>query len=246
MIKEIKQFIEENLNLITQNTKESWEEIYEKIPDSLKGQFTETMLVANIDPASILGYLPNQYLFRSSIQQYTIPNTVTTIGDYAFFGCSNLTSITIPDSVTSIGYRAFIGCYSLTDVTIGNGLTSISSGAFEDCVKLASITIPNSVTSIGERTFRYCTSLIEVTIPNSVTSIGNYAFNGCTSLTSITIPNSVTRIGTAAFWYCENLIEINYLGTKKEARTILRVRNKNWRESSAITKIICTDGIIEL
>ncbi|MDB4404206.1 leucine-rich repeat domain-containing protein, partial [Akkermansiaceae bacterium] len=96
---------------------------------------------------------------------YTIPNSVTSIGNVAFRYCSSLTSITIPDGVTSIGRRAFYECSSLT-----------------------SITIPDAVTSIGDWAFYLCTSLTSITIPDGVTSIGVASFNTCTSLTSITIP----------------------------------------------------------
>ncbi|SVD92982.1 uncharacterized protein METZ01_LOCUS445836, partial [marine metagenome] len=82
---------------------------------------------------------------------YTIPDSVTTIGDTAFYDCSSLTSVTIPDSVTSIGGGAFEGCSSLTSVTIGNSVTSIGDFTFYDCSSLASVTIGNSVTSIGYR-----------------------------------------------------------------------------------------------
>ena len=139
---------------------------------------------------------------------YTIPNSVTSIGYMAFYGCTSLTSITIPNSVTSIGGCAFYGCTSLTSVTIPNSVTSIGDYAFYGCTSLTSITIPNSVTSIGDRAFYGCTSLTSVTIPNSVASIGDYAFFGCTSLTSITIPNSVTSIGDGAFCGCTSLTAI--------------------------------------
>ena len=109
--------------------------------------------------------------------EYAIPNSVTSIGNYAFACSTNLTSVSIPNSVTSIGYDTF-----------------------EDCTSLTSVTIPDSVTSIGWDTFENCTSLASITIGNGITSIGLGAFSGCTSLTSVTIPNSVTSIDEHAFY----------------------------------------------
>jgi hypothetical protein len=98
-------------------------------------------------------------IFLTSV---TIPDSVTSIGEEAFYGCSRLTSITIPDSVTSIGKDAFAICQSLTSVTIGNGVTSISKAAFWWCENLTSVTIPDSVTSIGDGAFYGCDSLSTV------------------------------------------------------------------------------------
>ncbi len=138
-----------------------------------------------------------------------IPNSVTSIGPEAFYGCSSLSSVTISNSVASIGSNAFEGCSSLTSVTIPNSVTSLGIGAFYDCSSLTSVTIPNSVTSIGANTFNGCSSLISVTIPNSVTFIGSRAFSGCSSLTSVTIPNSVTKIAMYAFYGCSSLAKVN-------------------------------------
>ena len=144
----------------------------------------------------------------SSLTSITIPNSVTSIGAEAFGGCSGLTSVTIPNSVTSIGHFAFGGCSGLTSVTIPNSVTSIGHDAFRGCSGLTSITIPNSVTSIGGGAFSGCSGLTSVTIGSGVTSIGNYAFEGCSDLTSITIPNSVTSIGNRAFRNCSGLTSI--------------------------------------
>ena len=166
---------------------------------------------------------------NTEIKDLIIPNSVTSIGGYAFYNCSGLTSVTIPNSVTSIGTYAFRDCSGLTSVEInsnailsksynsssslndvfgdlvqnyiiGNDVTSIGDYAFCGCTGLTSIEIPNSVTSIGTYAFAYCTGLTSVTIPNSVTSIGTYAFRDCEGLTSIEISNSVTSIGAYAFY----------------------------------------------
>ena len=118
----------------------------------------------------------------------TIPDGVTSVGRYAFYGCSDLTSVTIGNSVTTIGYSAFRDCSGLTSVTIGNSVTSIGSYAFSGCSGLTSVTIGNSVTSIDNGAFYGCSGLTSITIPDSVTSIGDYAFRGCSSLTSMTLP----------------------------------------------------------
>ena len=137
------------------------------------------------NPMYKIGGSIHLFVDGKEITELVIPDSITSIGDYAFDGCSNLTSITIPDSVTSIGDEAFSWCSSLT-----------------------SVTIPDSVTSIRKKAFINCTSLTSVTIGNGVTSIGVYAFHNCSSLTSVTIGYSVTSIGDEAFYMCPSLKEV--------------------------------------
>ena len=155
---------------------------------------------------------PNQYsgsvVIPEKVTYESSDYNVVRIKDYAFQGCSELTSITIPNSVTRIGNYTFYGCTSLTSVTIPNSVTSIENEVFNGCSGLTSVTIPNSVKSIGDEAFYCCTSLTSITIPNSVTSIGRYAFS-CCDFTSVSIPNSVTSIGGSAFAYCHSLISVN-------------------------------------
>lgn len=125
----------------------------------------------------------------------------------------NIKEIIIPNSITSIGFYAFAGCAGITEFIIQNSVTSLGDCAFYACSNLISVTIPDSVISIGGYVFAACASLTTVTIPNSVTSIGDYAFHNCSGLTEITIPNSVTSIGTRAFNLCTSLASVTCLAT---------------------------------
>ena len=142
------------------------------------------------------------------LKSYTIKKGTRCICDYAFTGdyrddhSPSLQSITIPDSVTSIGDWAFSECSSLHSVTIPDSVTSIGNWTFHRCSSLHSVTIPDSVTSIRDWAFLDCKSLQSVTIPDSVTSIGDGAFNGCESLQSVTIPESVIIIKGNPFSNC--------------------------------------------
>ena len=161
-----------------------------------------------------------------------IPHSVTSIGIYAFSGCSGLTSITIPNSVTSIGDDAFSNCSGLTSIEIPNSVTSIGAWAFSgtawynnqpDGVVYAgnvlykykgtmpsntSVVVKDGTLDIADYAFSSCYELTSIKIPNSVTSIGRSAFSSCYELTSIEIPNSVTSIGYAAFSNCYGLTSI--------------------------------------
>ena len=161
---------------------------------------------------------------------------VTSIGDWAFFQCSSLSSITIPNSVTSIGERAFSQCSALSSITIPNSVTSIGDWVFSQCSSLSSITIPNSVTSIGNSAFSQCSALSSITIPNSVTSIGNSAFSQCSSLSSITIPNSVTSIGYSAFYEC-TFTKQNFINNSS-----LNAQEQNYWEAKIVDEDI--DGML--
>ncbi len=163
----------------------------------------------------------NSSYVPASLKSVTITGGES-IGDYAFSGCSSLTSITIGGGVTSIANSAFYWCTSLTSVTIGGGVTSIGGSAFSGCSSLREVHIIDLAAwcaidfgSSDANPLSYAKNLyingelaVELEIPEGVTSIGSYAFSGCTSLTSITIPESVTSIGEWAFSGCSSLTSI--------------------------------------
>ena len=163
-----------------------------------------------------LKYASHLYLNGEEVKDLVIPNSVTSIGERAFYNCSGLTSVTIPNSVTSIGSTAFAFCSGLTSVSIPNSVTSIGDDAFYFCTRLTSVHI-SDIAAWCNIEFDYYDSnplshahhlyvngeeVKDLVIPNSVTSIRNNAFSGCSGLTSVTIPNSVTSIGERAFSYC--------------------------------------------
>ncbi len=161
-----------------------------------------------------------QYPAGKNNTSYSIPNSVTSIGAYAFYDCNNLTSVEIPNSVTLIGWGAFCGCEGLTSITVPNTVTSIGTTAFSYCYNLTTVTLPDSITSISMALFESSNRLTSVIIPDGVTSIGYQAFLACSGLTSITIPNSVTSIENYAFYGCRNLTAItNYAITPQTINT---------------------------
>ncbi len=137
---------------------------------------------------------------------YAVPDGVTSIEDSAFVDCnSTVRSITLPSSVVSIGQFAFSGCSGLTSVAISNGLIQIGYAAFKECTGLNSVDIPSSVRRIEGYAFDRCSGLTSVKIPNGVASIEEFTFYGCSGLTNVSIPNSVTFIGPYAFYGCSGL-----------------------------------------
>ena len=169
-----------------------------------------------------------------------IPNSVTSISNEAFKGCSGLTSVNIPNSVTSIGEYAFSGCSGLTSVTIPNSVTSIGNNVFNGCSSLTSVNIPNSVTAIGNGAFDGCSGLTAVNIPNSVTTIGNFAFANCSALSSINLPNSITDLGSSVFDYCFALTSV----TLPENITV--IKQGTFYHCTGLTSVTIPEHVTEI
>ena len=169
-----------------------------------------------------------------------------------------ITELIIPDGVTSIGNYAFAGCSGLAKVTMPNSVTNIGSAAFRNCSGLTSVTIPDRVTSVGFNVFYGCSGLTSVTIPNSVTNIGSSAFSGCSGLTSVTIPNSVANIGGAAFSGCSGLTRVYISDLVAWCRIVFDNSSANFSANplsyahnlylngELVTKLTIPDGVVSI
>ena len=155
----------------------------------------------------------NMFDGHYSLTSITIPNSVTSIGSYAFSDCSGLTTITIPKNVTSIKDGVFGGCRGLTTISIPDSVTTIGNSAFNSCSGLTTITIPNSVTSIGGYAFGYCTNLNSVIFKSKPSgTIDKNTFRNCTNLTDIKVPWAKGAVANAPWGATNATITYNYVG----------------------------------
>ena len=195
----------------------------------------------------------------TGLTSITIPANVTSIGDYAFENCKNITSVvwnvrnsafwdfgsqvesfTFGDEVEVIPGGLCSGMNKLTSIIIPNSVTSIGIQAFYDCSSLTSVDIPNSVTDIGDYAFRRCSSLTSISISNSIKSIGYGTFQECSSLTAIAIPNSAIYIGDSAFRGCSNLTSVDI------PNSVIDVGNSAFYGCSGLTSITIGHSVTEI
>ena len=180
------------------------------------------------------------YAFRSSrLQKVTLPEGLTRIGITAF-GAASLQSITIPSSVTEIGDYAFNATRQLVSVVIPDSVTNLGKGVFYEATSLVSAVIGKGITTIPYQTFYKCGALARVTIPEGITSIGNYAFDLCTSLSRITLPQSLTTIGSIVFADCTNLKNIDI------PKSVTSIGSSAFDGCKALESIVIPDAVTKI
>ena len=169
-------------------------------------EIADILSKVNIDGQEyVVDCIADRAFFNCKMTSVTIPSTIHSIGEKAFYGCKGLTTLDIPSSVTYIGENAFEKCTSIERLSISTSLPEITEGTFYECYSLSSVTVPPSVKTIGKAAFYSCYSMQSLSLPSTLESIGEWAFYGCDHLLSLTIPSSVKEIGESAFWNCTSL-----------------------------------------
>ena len=185
-------------------------------------------------PSTVTSIGERAFFRNEKLENVTLHKGVTSIGDFAFNKCIALYSINLPETLSYIGQSAFYECKNLVEVVLPKGITAISSGAFYGCEKLTSVSIPNSVTEIGESAFCYCISLESVQFGSKVKEIGQTAFLYCIALKNVVIPSGVETIGLGAFGYCIKLESI------KIPSSVTTIGEMAFYETSALADVYYT------
>lgn len=223
------------------------------------GELTVSGSGAMSDPSSETD--ASWYSYRESITSAVLDKAVTSIGDYAFFGCKNMKSISAPgvtaiglasfyncavltepvfsDRLTSVGRMGFYGCAAMTEIALSEGMTAIDYGAFCGCSSLTEITIPDTVTSIGDIAFEKCVNLERITLPDGVMAIGESAFFNCKSLEEIVLGSSVETINDCAFYGCASLAAVSI------PKTVTRIGDWAFSDCSALAEVVYSGTVTE-
>lgn len=183
-----------------------------QLPLSLKSiggrAFQSNNALKNISLPDSLKTLEDIFFRCIALESVKLPSGLTTLGGYAFQGCTSLTEILIPESVTTLGDETFYGCTSLTNAILPSYIKILPDGFFSDCSSLASIKLPSTIEHIGKHVFSGCSRLLNIELPHETKAIGQSAFKGCSRLTSIVIPGSVEILSGSMFQNCTMLSNI--------------------------------------
>ncbi len=211
--------------------------------DNLTWTFDKETGVLTIKGSGAMEDFPEKFCpwtsHREIITAVVLPEGITSVGDYAFSGCSALTEIDVPIGVETIGCCAFLDCTGLARVSLPQGLKEISS-AFTNCSSLTEIALPEGLTVISSATFSGCTGLSTVTLPDSLQTIDFFAFCGCTALTDISFPQGLKQIGGYAFAGCSGLTRLSF------PEGLRRICDSAFRDCTGLTEVTIPEGVISI
>ncbi len=191
-----------------------------------------------------LFYAQRLILDGEPLSEITVPDGVTEIKDYVFFGWKGLKSVKLHDGITRIGSYAFYNCSNLTDIALPPSVTEIRVRAFYGCSGLKEITVPEGAT-LGRGSFQGCTGLADIKLP-SVSSVGDTMFYGCTGLTSITVPRSVAAVNISAFHGCDSLQTVNYIGTAEDWADIVIMDDNDCLRNAKVRPLVPAKAVLTL
>ena len=174
------------------------------------------------------------------IETIVIPDSVTEIGEYAFYHCINLKDVKLSSALTTINTQAFNDCSSLLAITVPDSVTSMGSAVFANCTSLADVTLPNTRQIIMSRTFESCSSLEKIVLPETVTRIQENAFENCTALKEIVWSKALTTIDANAFLNCDALVEVSI------PATVTSMGNHVFRDCDALTTVVIPDSVTSM
>ena len=175
-----------------------------------------------------------------SLDNVKLPNSVTSIGEGAFLGCSGMKSISLGNSLTTLGYRVFQNCESLLSITLPDTLRELPGTLFSGCISLKSVQMPKYLKEIGYNVFTKCKSLASVSLPDSLTKIGSCTFQNCSALKQLVIPNSVTEIGAYICDGCTALTDV------KLSESLEIIPDAAFRDCSMLKRIKLPDRVTDV
>ena len=181
------------------------------------------------------------------VDSITIPDTAESIGSNSFALMSDLKQVTIPKKIKMINEDAFSNCMRLSNVKFHfpGSLAFIGRNAFAK-TNLSNMIIPSSVKVIGSGAFYWCSNLKKVIFMDGVETVGQMMFVECRELSYVSLPRTLKEIGMYAFQACKKLDKLYYSGTKNEFEMAMQKFSRNWAYQSALDKVICYDGVIDL
>lgn len=176
---------------------------------------------------------------RDSIKRIVLEDGVTSVGDFAFYGCKQLAAITAP-GLTKIGHAAFYECSALSELSLSDEITFIGQWAFSRCTSLSVITLPEKLTNLDSSAFYGCTGLVAVIMPETLETLGDAVFENCSALTSVRFSDEITRIGDSAFFGCTSLSSLT-LGSGVE-----HIDDYAFYGCESLTAIFIPKGVTEI